>query len=114
MIISDDITHSLLSDTSTDLSDTEAGTIWGKYVPVTVYARENKYNNAIDIFRLCQSRALSQPTAAMRTTERKICYDRLASNLGTAMDNTAELKFMTSYNISDNRWNTVNQTDSEF
>lgn len=98
----------MLNNPETNISDEEALTIWGKYVPVVLYAQKNGYATQVNSFRACQNNALALKTAAHRNAARKACYDALASMLGNTMNNSSEFVFMASYNISDNRWNTDN------
>lgn len=108
LIISDDTGDIDLNNVDTNISDADALRIWGKYVPVVLYAQKNGYKSAVDSFRICQNSALALTTAAKRNTARRMCYEDLSSTMGSAMSNSTELWFMTSYNISDNRWNTEN------
>jgi hypothetical protein len=108
LIISDDTQDEVLNSQETDISDADALLIWGKYVPVVLYAQKNGYTTSVNDFRTCQNNALALSTAAKRNVARRICYESLSSTLGSAMSNSTELGFMTSYNVSDNRWNTEN------
>ena len=108
LVISEDANDELLNNKETDISDEEALAIWGKYVPVAVYAQNNGNTTAANDFRICQNKALALVTAAQRNIARKACYDALGKSLGTNMDNSSELKFGVSYDISNNPFNNDN------
>jgi predicted double-glycine peptidase/ElaB/YqjD/DUF883 family membrane-anchored ribosome-binding protein len=115
LVISDDIQDEILNNQETNISDADALLIWGKYVPVVLYAQKNGYTSSVNDFRACQNNALALSTAAKRNAARRICYESLSSTLGSAMSNSTELGFMTSYNVSTiNPLSKENVTDSEF
>lgn len=100
LVISSGLENELLNDPTTTIEDAEAATIWGKYVPVVMYAQKNGYTTAVNTFRTCINRALSFKSVVERNYERQICYNALASTLGSTMNNTTELGFIASYNAS--------------
>lgn len=84
LVISEDTADESLNNTGTNISDEEALTVWGKYVPVVMYAQNSgndAYSGAVNTFRTCQNKALSYKTVAERNAARKVCYDKLGSAL---------------------------------
>lgn len=100
-IISEGEAKGILADTSTDLSDDIAATIWGKYVPVSVIAAKSgndAVKNAAAVFAGCTRDALALSTAIQRNAQRKVCYVNLANTIGDSLNNSGETNFVTEYN----------------
>lgn len=73
-----------------DVSDEEAATIWGKYVPVYMAANSVLAiggSNGVANFKTCMAKpAIVQTTnIALRNSERAICYSNLAKDLAVGM-----------------------------
>ena len=99
LVISSDASNELLNDIATDISDEQARNIWGKYVPVAVYAANNGYTGAVNTFNTCIANALTQATVTQRNARRTLCYSQLAATLGSSMNLASEAKLFATYNI---------------
>jgi predicted double-glycine peptidase len=71
----------LLLDTTTNITDEEATTITGKYVPVAIAAASNGASAAASTFSQCMKTASFQPTTALRRTKQSQCYSALGAAL---------------------------------
>ncbi len=81
LIADPDASIAAIADESTNVSDSDAANIWGKYVPVALAASRNGASAAADTFKWCMERALTLSSATMRNNERKGCYIQLGQAL---------------------------------
>ena len=102
LVISSDKDNLLLNDITTDMSDEVAANIWGKYVPVAVYAAQNGYSGAVSTFNTCIANALNLSTVAQRNSGRTACYNALGATLeGSLVKSTfGEVGMMYTYDKS--------------
>ncbi len=75
--------------TGVDMSDEEAATIWGKYVPVYMAAiavdgSDVNTQNAVNTFKVCIANVMKITTLSTRNNERSLCYTKLSNSLRTS------------------------------
>ncbi len=80
-----------------DISDEEAATIWGKYVPVYIAAvsvdgADVRTQNAVNAFKTCTSNAMKITVLVTRNSARAVCYTNLGIALKDPLSNFEELK----------------------
>lgn len=91
LIADPDASIAAIADESTNLSDADAESIWGKYVPVALAASRDGASDAAKAFKWCMERALTLTSATIRNNERKGCYIQLGQALATLSQTTGGL-----------------------
>lgn len=96
----------MLTDSSTDLSDEIAGTIWGKYVPVYMAANaadgsDKATQVAIAEYKSCVAKAMKEQDKNRRNNMRAICYTDMAFKLEKSLNLFQELRVQSKVDTSD-------------
>lgn len=89
LIISSDKENAELNDKKTDISDEEAATIWGMYVPVYMLAYssgDKEANDAANAYVLCTNKAMQIVNKEQRNAERAKCYQKLGTGVGDGLN----------------------------
>lgn len=84
LVIYEGETFGILSDVSTDISDSDASNIWGMYVPVYLLAERSGDKEAIQLgkdYEVCIAKAMNIQEKTARNNARATCYTNLSQNL---------------------------------
>lgn len=102
LIVSPDFDNELISDETTNLSDLEAASIYGKYVPVYIALgidTDEATQKDIQTFKLCINKALLTQNKEQRDAKRETCYNNFSKALGgDGLSVLEESSLITSYN----------------
>lgn len=83
----------------TSVSDEEAKTVWGKYVPVYIAAADERGSaQAIANFKSCMVRADGLTDYAANRAQRTACYDTFASELAVKLSSAQDRSVLTETN----------------
>jgi predicted double-glycine peptidase/predicted nucleic acid-binding Zn-ribbon protein len=81
------------------VSDEEAQTVWGKYVPVYIAAADERGSaQAIANFKSCMARADGLTDYAANRAQRTVCYDIFASELAAKLSGAQDRSVLTETN----------------
>ncbi|MEI6533007.1 MAG: cysteine peptidase family C39 domain-containing protein [Candidatus Roizmanbacteria bacterium] len=101
LITSEGTDNTLLNDTTTTLSDDEASTVWGKYVPVYLLAERSGDKEAIQFgkeYEACINQAMNIIDKNSRNNTRSKCYETLSIKLKSDLNWGQEKNLLDSFN----------------